>query len=221
MQIAFLLFEGITALDAVGPYEVLSRLHGAEVKFVGIEAGPKTTETRSLTLVADYSIADVPEPEILVIPGGFGTRTLLDNEEVLDWIRGAHAKTTWTTSVCTGSLLLGAAGILKGLRATTYWAVIDRLADYGAIPTRERVVEEGKIVTAAGVSSGIDMALRLVERISGEDMAKTLQLGIEYDPDPPFDAGSPETAPPQIVEGLRSLVLQAEENAAAEAAAKT
>jgi putative intracellular protease/amidase len=221
MQIAFFLFEGITALDAVGPYEVLSRLPGADVRFVGREAGPKTTETRSLTLVADYSFADVPEPDILVIPGGFGTRALLDDEEVLDWIRGAHEKTTWTTSVCTGSLVLGAAGILKGLRATTYWAVVDRLADYGAIPTRERVVEEGKVVTAAGVSSGIDMALRLVERIAGEDMAKTLQLGIEYDPDPPFDAGSPDTAPPQIVEGLRSLILQAEENAAAEAKATT
>jgi putative intracellular protease/amidase len=220
MQIAFLLFEGITALDAVGPYEVLSRLPGADVRFVGLEAGPKTTETRSLTLVADYSLADVPEPDILVVPGGFGTRSLLDNDEVLDWIRGAHEKTTWTTSVCTGSLLLGAAGILNGLRATTYWAVVDRLADYGAIPTRERVVEEGKVVTAAGVSSGIDMALRLVERIAGEDMAKTLQLGIEYDPDPPFDSGSPDTAPPQIVEGLRSLILQAEANAAAEAEAK-
>jgi putative intracellular protease/amidase len=221
MQIAFFLFEGITALDAVGPYEVLSRLPGADVRFVGLEAGPKTTETRSLTLVADYSLADVPEPDILVVPGGFGTRTLVDNDEALDWIRGAHEKTTWTTSVCTGSLLLGAAGVLKGLRATTYWAVVDRLADYGAIPTRERVVEEGKVVTAAGVSSGIDMALRLVERIAGEDIAKTLQLGIEYDPDPPFDSGSPDKAPPQIVEGLRSLILQAEANAAAEAEAST
>jgi putative intracellular protease/amidase len=217
VQIAFFLFDGITALDAVGPYEVLSRLPGAQVRFVGTEVGPKRTETDSLSLVADYPIADVPEPEILVIPGGFGTRALLDNDEVLDWIRHAHEHTTWTTSVCTGSLVLGAAGILKGLRATTYWAVVDRLADYGAIPTRERVVEEGKVVTAAGVSSGIDMALRLTAQIAGEDMAKTLQLGIEYDPDPPFDAGSPDSAPPQIVEGLKSLILQAEANAAAEA----
>jgi transcriptional regulator GlxA family with amidase domain len=152
-----------------------------------------------------------------VVPGGFGTRALLDNEEVLDWIRGAHEKTTWTTSVCTGSLLLGAAGILEGLRATSHWAVIDRLAEFGAIPTRERVVEEGKVVTAAGVSSGIDMGLRLAERIGGEDLAKGIQLGIEYDPDPPFDAGSPDKAPPHIVEMLKGVLEQAEANAQAEA----
>src|SRR6187551_2924432 len=185
MEIAFLLYDGFTALDAVGPYEVLSRLPGAEVKFVAGEAGPKTTETHSLSIVADYSLDDVTEPEILVVPGGFGTRRLLEDQELMDWLRGAHEKTTWTTSVCTGSLLLGAAGILEGLRATSHWAVIDRLADFGAIPTRERVVEEGKVVTAAGVSSGIDMGLRLAERIGGEDLAKGIQLGIEYDPDPP------------------------------------
>jgi putative intracellular protease/amidase len=216
VEIAFFVFEGITALDAVGPYEVLSRLPGADVRFVGIEAGPKTTETRSLTLVADFSLADVLEPDILVVPGGFGTRALLDDEEVLDWIRGVHETTTWTTSVCTGSLLLGAAGILEGLRATSHWAAVDRLVEFGAIPTRERVVEEGKVVTAAGVSSGIDMGLRLAERIGGEDLAKGIQLGIEYDPDPPFDAGSPDTAPPHIVEMLKSLLEQAEANAQAE-----
>jgi putative intracellular protease/amidase len=217
MEIAFLLYDGFTALDAVGPYEVLSRLPGAEVKFVAGEAGPKTTETHSLSIVADYSLDDVTEPEILVVPGGFGTRRLLEDQELMDWLRGAHEKTTWTTSVCTGSLLLGAAGILEGLRATSHWAVIDRLADFGAIPTRERVVEEGKVVTAAGVSSGIDMGLRLAERIGGEDLAKGIQLGIEYDPDPPFDAGSPDTAPPHIVELLKSLLEQAEANAQAEA----
>jgi putative intracellular protease/amidase len=216
MEIAFLLYDGFTALDAVGPYEVLSRLPGAEVKFVAGEAGPKTTETHSLSIVADYSLDDVTEPEILVVPGGFGTRRLLEDQELMDWLRGAHEKTTWTTSVCTGSLLLGAAGILEGLRATSHWAVIDRLADFGAIPTRERVVEEGKVVTAAGVSSGIDMGLRLAERIGGEDLAKGIQLGIEYDPDPPFDAGSPDTAPPHIVELLKSLLEQAEANAQAE-----
>jgi putative intracellular protease/amidase len=218
MEIAFLLYDGFTALDAVGPYEVLSRLPGAEVKFVASESGPKTTETHSLSMVADYSLDDVPEPEILVVPGGFGTRRLLEDQELMDWLRAAHEKTTWTTSVCTGSLLLGAAGILEGLRATSHWAVIDRLADFGAIPTRERVVEEGKVVTAAGVSSGIDMGLRLAERIGGEDLAKGIQLGIEYDPDPPFDAGSPDTAPPHIVELLKSLLEQAETNAQAETA---
>jgi putative intracellular protease/amidase len=217
MEIAFLLYDGFTALDAVGPYEVLSRIPGAQVKFVASEPGSKATETHSLTMVADSSLADVPEPEILVVPGGFGTRRLLENQELLDWLRGAHEKTTWTTSVCTGSLLLGAAGILEGLRATSHWAVLDRLAEFGAIPTKERVVEEGKVVTAAGVSSGIDMGLRLAERIGGEDMAKAIQLGIEYDPDPPFDAGSPDSAPPELVELLKTVLVQAEAEAQAEA----
>jgi len=218
MEIAFLLYDGFTALDAVGPYEVLSRIPGAQAKFVAFETGAKTTETHSLSMIADYSLDEVTEPEILVVPGGFGTRRLLEDQELMDWLRAAHEKTTWTTSVCTGSLLLGAAGILEGLRATSHWAVIDRLADFGAIPTRERVVEEGKVVTAAGVSSGIDMGLRLAERIGGEDLAKGIQLGIEYDPDPPFDAGSPDTAPPHIVELLKSLLEQAEANAQAETA---
>jgi putative intracellular protease/amidase len=215
VEIAVLLYDGFTALDAVGPYEVLSRLPGANVKFVAAEPGPKITETHSLTMVAEHSLEDVPEPEILLVPGGFGTRGLLEDEQLLGWLRSAHENTTWTTSVCTGSLLLGAAGILRGVRATSHWAVVDRLAAFGAIPTRERVVEEGKIVTAAGVSSGIDMGLRLVERIAGEDAAKAIQLGIEYDPDPPFDSGSPDTAPPHIVELLKTVLEQAEANAQA------
>jgi putative intracellular protease/amidase len=215
MQIAVLLFERLTALDAVGPYEVLSRLPDAEVKFVASEPGPKTTETRSLALVADHALTDVSDPDILVVPGGFGTRELLGDEQVLGWIRAVHKTSTWTTSVCTGSLLLGAAGILRGLRATSYWSVVDRLAEFGATPVRQRVVEEGKIMTAAGVSSGIDMALQLAARVAGEDVAKAIQLGIEYDPDPPFDAGSPEKAPPELVEALRSLLERAEADASA------
>jgi putative intracellular protease/amidase len=215
MEIAFLLYDGFTALDAVGPYEVLSRIPGAQVKFVASEPGPKVTETHSLTMVADHSLGDVPAPEILMVPGGFGTRRLLEDEALLDWIRTAHERTTWTTSVCTGSLLLGAAGVLEGLRATSHWAVLDRLAEFGAIPTKERVVEEGKVVTAAGVSSGIDMGLRLAERIAGEDVAKAIQLGIEYDPDPPFDAGSPDSAPPELVEMLKTVLVQAEAEAQA------
>jgi transcriptional regulator GlxA family with amidase domain len=215
MEIAFLLYDGFTALDAVGPYEVLSRIPGAQVKFVAGEPGPKITETHSLTMVAEHSLADVHAPEIIVVPGGFGTRRLLEDEQLLDWIRAAHEQTTWTTSVCTGSLLLGAAGVLEGLRATTHWAVLERLAEFGAIPTKERVVEEGKVVTAAGVSSGIDMGLRLAERIGGEDLAKAIQLGIEYDPDPPFDAGSPDTAPPHLVEMLKGVLVQAEAEAQA------
>jgi putative intracellular protease/amidase len=205
LEIAILLFERLTALDAVGPYEVLSRLPGAEVRFVAAEPGPKTTETRMLTLMADYALSDAAEPEVLVVPGGFGTRELLEDEQVLDWIRAAHETSLWTTSVCTGSLVLGAAGVLRGLKATSHWLELDRLAEFGAEPTSERVVEQGKVITAAGVSSGIDMGLTLARRIAGDDVAQAIQLGIEYDPEPPFRAGSPATAPDHIVELVRNL----------------
>jgi putative intracellular protease/amidase len=205
MEIAILIFDRLTALDAVGPYEVLSRLPGAEVRFVAEEPGPKRTETRMLSLVADHALADVSEPEILVVPGGFGTRPLMDHEPVIDWIRSAHEASTWTTSVCTGSLLLGAAGVLRGLKATSHWLELERLRELGAEPTSERVVEQGKVITAAGVSSGIDMALRLAAHVAGEDIAQAIQLGIEYDPQPPFDAGSPEKAPQRIVDLVTAL----------------
>ena len=210
MQIAILLFEGFTALDAVGPYEVLSRLPDAEVRFVAAEPGPTVTETGSLSLVAEGSLADAQAPEIVLVPGGFGTRALLDDDELLGWIRSVHETSRWTTSVCTGSLLLGAAGVLRGLKATSHWAALDRLAEFGAEPTSERVVEEGKVITAAGVSAGIDMALRLASHVAGEDVAKAIQLGIEYDPQPPFDAGSPATAPDRLVEGMRAVLRQRE-----------
>jgi putative intracellular protease/amidase len=206
MEIAILIFDRLTALDAVGPYEVLSRLPGAEVRFVAREPGPKTTETQMLSLVADRSLAEAPNPEIVVVPGGFGTRELLDDEDVLGWISGTHETSRWTTSVCTGSLLLGAAGVLNGLKATSHWLWLDRLAEFGAEPTRARVVEQGKVVTAAGVSSGIDMALTLAQRIAGDDIAQAIQLGIEYDPEPPFDAGSPARAPKHIVDLVRSAL---------------
>jgi putative intracellular protease/amidase len=205
MEIAILIFDRLTALDAVGPYEVLSRLPGAEVRFVAEEPGPKRTETRMLSLVADHALADVSEPEILVVPGGFGTRPLMDHEPVIDWIRSAHEGSTWTTSVCTGSLLLGAAGVLRGLKATCHWLELERLRELGAEPTSERVVEQGKVITAAGVSSGIDMALRLAAHVAGEDIAQAIQLGIEYDPQPPFDAGSPAKAPQRIVDLVTAL----------------
>jgi putative intracellular protease/amidase len=205
MEIAILIFDRLTALDAVGPYEVLSRLPGAEVRFVAEEPGPKRTETRMLSLVADHALADVSEPEILVVPGGFGTRPLMDHEPVIDWIRSAHEGSTWTTSVCTGSLLLGAAGVLRGLKATCHWLELERLRELGAEPTGERVVEQGKVITAAGVSSGIDMALRLAAHVAGEDIAQAIQLGIEYDPQPPFDAGSPAKAPQRIVDLVTAL----------------
>jgi putative intracellular protease/amidase len=206
MEIAFVLFDRITALDAIGPYEVLQRLPGAEVKFVGKERGEYRTDTKSLALVADYALSEVPSPDILVMPGGFGTRELIEDTEVVDWVRAAHVHTTWTTSVCTGSLVLGAAGLLEGLDATTHWKELESLRQYGASPTLKRVVEQGKIVTAAGVSAGIDMALTLMARIAGDDVAKTIQLAIEYDPQPPFDCGSPAKAPKEIVDFLTGVM---------------
>jgi putative intracellular protease/amidase len=204
MEIAILLFDRLTALDAVGPYEVLSRIPGATVKFVAKEPGPKRTDVGSLALVADYALDQVPAPDIIVIPGGPGQTALMDDEPVLNWIRRAHETSKWTTSVCTGSLVLGAAGLLSGLKATSHWLAYDALRSLGAEAVSDRVASEGKIITAAGVSAGIDMALTLVARECGEDLARAIQLGIEYDPQPPFDAGSPEKAPAHIVERLKS-----------------
>jgi transcriptional regulator GlxA family with amidase domain len=203
VEIAIALYDGVTALDAIGPYEPLSRLPGAEIRFVGAEAGPKRSDTDALTLVADYGIEEVPRPDVVVVPGGEGSRTE-SGDALLDWIRGAHESSRWTTSVCTGSLLLGKAGILEGLKATSHWIYLDHLREYGAEPTLERVVEQGKVITAAGVSSGIDMALRLIQLEAGDEVAQAIQLSIEYDPQPPLDAGSPQTAPEQIVALVRA-----------------
>ncbi len=205
MDIACFVFDGITALDIVGPYEVLQRLPGAEVKMVGLTRGEVRTDTKALALVADYAIDEITHADVLVVPGGFATRTLEKNEKLLDWIRAIDATTTFTTSVCTGSVLLAAAGLLTGKAATSHWAAMERLRGYGAIPTGRRVVEEGKIVTAAGVSSGIDMALMLAARIAGDEVAQSVQLGIEYDPQPPFHAGSVDTAPDAIVERMTAM----------------
>ena len=204
MQVVIPIFDRITALDAVGPYEVLSRLPDAEIVFAATEPGPKRTENGSLALHADRALADVTEPEIVVVPGGLGTRALMHDEPMLDWLRSAHATSDWTTSVCTGALLLGAAGMLRGLRATTHWLALDMLGDMGAEPVTERVVEQGKVITAAGVSAGIDMALRLAAHVAGDETAQAIQLAIEYDPEPPFDAGSPATAPAAVVDRLRA-----------------
>jgi putative intracellular protease/amidase len=205
MDIAIPLYDRFTALDAIGPYEVLSRLPDSRVVFVGAEAGPYKTDNGMLTILAEASIDELPEPEILCVPGGWGTREAIDDERLVSWIRQAHETTEWTTSVCTGSLLLAAAGILDGLNATSHWLELDTLGEMGARPTGQRVVQEGKVVTAAGVSSGIDMALFLMAKIAGEEFAKMIQLMIEYDPQPPFDAGSPSKAPAEIVERLREL----------------
>jgi transcriptional regulator GlxA family with amidase domain len=200
MQVAYLLYDRFTALDITGPHEVLNSVPGNESIFVAEEAGPLRNESDTLSLVADASIQEVTSPEILVVPGGYGTRALLEHEPMLSWLRRVHETSTWTTSVCTGSLLLAAAGLLDGAPATTHWAARDLLKELGAVPVAERVVEHGKIVTAAGVSAGIDMALRLVQRINGDEVAQAVQLGIEYDPEPPLDAGSPEKAPQPIVD---------------------
>lgn len=205
MRIGIALFEQVTALDAVGPYEVLQRLPGAEVCFLGHRKGEIRTDNGFLGLTVDYAFDEVPSPEIVLIPGGFGTRALVDDAAILDWIRSAHETSRFTTSVCTGSLLLGAAGVLEGLSATTHFAARQLLAKYGATPSDERVVEEGKVITAAGVSSGIDMALLLAERLTDATTAKALQLAIEYDPQPPHDAGALHKVDASVLMRLQEL----------------
>jgi transcriptional regulator GlxA family with amidase domain len=207
MDIAIPIFDRLTALDAIGPYEVLSRLPGATVRFVATETGPKRTETEMLAVLADYTFEEFPEPEVIVFPGGFGTRALIEDQTILAWLRHAHQTSQWTTSVCTGSLVLGAAGILDGLEATTHWMMLDRLAQFGATPVSRRVVHEGKVMTAAGVSAGIDMALALASEIAGEEIARAIQLGIEYDPEPPFDSGSPAKASEATIALVNSASL--------------
>jgi transcriptional regulator GlxA family with amidase domain len=204
MQVAYLLYDRFTALDITGPHDVFNSVPGNESVFVAEEAGPVRNESDTLSLVADTSLEEVTSPDIVVVPGGFGNRILLEHEPLHEWIRTVHETSTWTTSVCTGSLLLAAAGLLDGVPATTHWLARDLLAELGAKAVPDRVVEHGKIITAAGVSSGIDMALHLVKRINGPEVAQAVQLGIEYDPQPPLDAGSPEKAPPEIVELVRT-----------------
>ncbi|MCX6990063.1 MAG: DJ-1/PfpI family protein [Chlamydiae bacterium] len=212
MQIAFLFYEGMTALDAIGPHEILCRLPNAKVLRVARKSGAIRTDSAGLELTAEYSLTDVSHADVLVIPGAGSATTLRDYPEVLAWVRSIHAGAQWTTSVCTGSLILGAAGLLSGLRATSHWAVMDRLRAWGAEPVSERIVESGKIITAAGVSAGIDMALTLAAKIAGPQVAKALQLGIEYDPEPPFDAGSPEKADPKIRDALLARMEASFEN---------
>jgi putative intracellular protease/amidase len=203
VRIAILLYDNVTALDAIGPYEILSRLPDAGLTFVAEHTGEVRSDTGRLGLTADATLADTPEADIVVVPGGPGSRPLMSNTNVLDWLRAIDTTTTWTTSVCTGSLLLGAAGLLQNRRATSHWAALEQLAGLGAIPTGDRVVFDGKYVTAAGVSAGLDMALTLTGRLAGDTFAQTIQLMIEYDPQPPYNAGSPTKAPTAVVEALR------------------
>jgi transcriptional regulator GlxA family with amidase domain len=205
MQIAVVLFDNMTALDAIGPYEVLSRLPGAELTFVSEKPGPIRTDTDRLGIVADVAYDEVRTPDVVVVPGGPGQKDHRGGSALHDWLMEADDHTTWTTSVCTGSLILASAGLLHGRKATTHWLAYDELRDLGAVPDEQRVVFDGKYVTAGGVSSGIDMALALTARLVGQETAEIIQLGIEYDPQPPFTAGSARTAPPPAVEAVRQL----------------
>jgi transcriptional regulator GlxA family with amidase domain len=204
MQIAILIFDKLTALDAIGPYEVLRPVPGWEVKFVARSKGEIRTDSGFLGLSADYSLEEVTEADMVLVPGGEGNRPLLEDETVLGWLREIDKTTKWTTSVCTGSLVLGAAGLLEGRRATSNWIQLERLRDYGADPVGGRWVQDGKVLTAAGVTAGIDMALHLVAEEAGPEVAQAVQLGLEYDPQPPFDSGSPEKAAPEIVELVKA-----------------
>jgi len=205
MQIAIALFEGLTALDAVGPYEVLQRLPRSVVHFVGHRKGEVRTDNGFLGLTIDKLFDEVPSPDVVLVPGGIGTRALVHDDAILNWIRSAHETSRFTTSVCTGSLLLAAAGLLNGLRATTHFSARSLLMKYGATPSEDRVVQEGKIITAAGVSSGIDMALRLAAQLADETTAKALQLMIEYDPQPPYDAGALHKVDATVIARVQAL----------------
>ena len=204
MQIAIVLYDRFTALDAVGPYQVLTGLPGAEVVFAAERPGPVTDDVGRLHLAAEAALADVPHPEVVLVPGGPGQNDQMHDGPLHQWLQAADQTTEWTTSVCTGSLILAAAGLLTGRRATSYWMALGQLGKYGAIPVSERVVFDEKYVTAAGVSSGIDMALALAGRVAGDQTAQAIQLGIEYDPQPPYHAGSPEHAPAEIVRRLEA-----------------
>ena len=210
MEIALLLYDRLAPLDAVGPYEVLRNVPGWEVRTVAKQKGEVRSEDGSLALLADHTLAEVSAPDVVLVPGGIGNRPLLGDDELLDWLREVDRETKWTSSVCTGSLLLGAAGLLEGKRATTNWTQLEALRQFGAEPVGGRFVEDGKTITAAGVTAGIDMALYLVSREVGPELAQAVQLGIEYDPDPPFDSGSPQKAPPEIVELVSAYAAKAE-----------
>lgn len=215
MEITVLLYDRFTALDCIGPYEVLSRIPGARLRFIAKHAGPVTADTGMLRVIAEAALTDVSRPDILLIPGGPGDEAALADAEIVEWVARAHETTRWTTSVCTGALILGAAGILKGLDATTHWASVARLESFGARYTEQRVVRQGKIITGAGVSAGIDMGLTLLAHEVGGDFAKALQLAIEYDPQPPFDCGSPGKAPEHVKEMIRAAMAANREGQAA------
>jgi len=205
LEIAILIFDGTTHLDSVGPYEVLHNLPDAEVNFVAKKAGTYRDKCGMLGLRADFTLDQVTAPDIVVVPGGGGADAAAEDTQITDWVADVHERSTWTTSVCTGALILGGAGVLRGLQATTHWRAMDALRNvHGAVPVNERVVRQGKVITAAGVSSGIDMALTLAAEVAGKEVAEAIQLGIEYDPQPPFNAGKFTEAPDHRIALWRS-----------------
>jgi transcriptional regulator GlxA family with amidase domain len=212
VQTAIALYPGLTILDVIGPYQVLSMVPGNEVVLCAAAAGRLSDDQGLVHLEVEHTFADVPEPDVVLVGGGLATRRLMHaDSDIVRWLAAADAHTAWTTSVCTGSLLLGAAGLLDGRRATTHWNAVRHLESFGATYSAERVVTDGKVVTGAGVSAGIDLALTLVGLLQGDDVARAVQLGIEYDPRPPYDAGSPATAPPEIVEVVAAVMDDAEQ----------
>jgi transcriptional regulator GlxA family with amidase domain len=207
MQIAIALFPKVSILDAIGPFGVFSSAPDAEVVVCAARKGRLAAAGGRLHVDIDHTFDDVPNPDVLLVPGGNVCRDMArQGDPIVDWIRSAHEHTTYTTAVCTGTVLLGAAGLLQGLRATTHWVAYDELRRYGAEPTEQRVVFQGKIVTGAGVSAGIDLALEVVAKLSGPEIAQSTQLLIEYDPQPPFDTGSPSKAPQAIKDRHKDLV---------------
>ena len=193
VQVAIPLYPRLTALDCVGPYEVLQRIPAVDITFVGERRGEVRTENGMLGMTVDATYDEVPAPDVVLVPGGIGSRAQMAGGPLVEWVRAAHATTTFTTSVCTGSLVLGAAGVLDGLTATTHWGAMELLATFGAKPVTQRVVEHlpERVITAAGVSAGIDMAIRLLAILFDDIAAQAAQVFVEYDPQPPFDAGHP------------------------------
>ncbi len=202
LVVGSLAFEGMDQLDLTGPFEVLSRMPGATCRIYAKSAGP-IRDVKGLAIIADAALVDAPQLDVLHVPGGFGQEALMDDAEVLDWVARQAAGARFVLSVCTGALICGAAGLLKGKRATTHWAAHHLLPLFGAIADPSRVVVDGSLVSTAGVTAGIDGALRLAALACGEDSAKAIQLAMQYAPDPPFDSGTPESAPPQITENAR------------------
>lgn len=207
MRVGFLLFPGLTQLDLTGPYEVLARVPGADIHLLWKNGEPVRTE-HGLALIPTTILEACPPLDLLCVPGGPGVNELLTDAEVLTFVKRAAAGARWVTSVCTGALVLGAAGLLQGKRATTHWMSRHFLADFGATPVDERVVVDGNVVTGGGVTAGVDFALRIVAEAAGREVAEAIQLMIEYDPAPPFDAGTPRTAPPAIVQATETQAAE-------------